>query len=153
LPSFSHEGSLPKSTHAQAGVASSEAPRRGAPRGRRVAHAHTTRDRGTDPSSEPGRVMARSRETDETGAMFIDAVPEGAATGELADYYRQQRDSWGFLPNYAAAFSARPDVARAWNALNATVRGGMDRRRFEIATIAASRALRSTYCTAAHSTF
>ena len=29
----------------------------------------------------------------------------------------------------------------------------MDRRRFEIATIAAARALRSTYCTAAHSTF
>jgi uncharacterized peroxidase-related enzyme len=85
--------------------------------------------------------------------MFIDAVPEGAATGELADYYRQQRDAWGFLPNYAAAFSTRPDVARAWNTLNATVRGGMDRRRFEIATIAASRALRSTYCTAAHSTF
>jgi uncharacterized peroxidase-related enzyme len=29
----------------------------------------------------------------------------------------------------------------------------MDRRRFEIATIAAARALRSTYCTAAHSKF
>ena len=29
----------------------------------------------------------------------------------------------------------------------------MDRRRFEIATIAAARALRSTYCTAAHSAF
>jgi uncharacterized peroxidase-related enzyme len=29
----------------------------------------------------------------------------------------------------------------------------MDRRRFEIATIAAARARRSTYCTAAHSTF
>jgi uncharacterized peroxidase-related enzyme len=29
----------------------------------------------------------------------------------------------------------------------------MDRRRFELATIAAARALRSTYCTAAHSKF
>jgi alkylhydroperoxidase family enzyme len=29
----------------------------------------------------------------------------------------------------------------------------MDRRRFEIATIAAARALHSTYCTAAHSKF
>jgi uncharacterized peroxidase-related enzyme len=85
--------------------------------------------------------------------MFIDAVPEPAATGPLADYYRQQRAAWGFLPNYAAAFSTRPDVAQAWNTLNATVRDGMDRRRFEIATIAAARALRSTYCTAAHSKF
>jgi uncharacterized peroxidase-related enzyme len=85
--------------------------------------------------------------------MFIDAVPEAEATGALADYYRQQGGAWGFLPNYAAAFSTRPDVGQAWNALNATIRDGMDRRRFEIATIAAARALRSTYCTAAHSKF
>lgn len=44
------------------------------------------------------------------------------------------------------AFSTRPDVAQACNALNTAVRDGMDRRRFEIATIAASRGLRSTYC-------
>ena len=85
--------------------------------------------------------------------MFIDAVPEESAAGELAEYYRQQRAAWGFLPNYAGAFSHRPDVAQAWNALNGAIRGGMDRRRFELATIAAARALRSTYCTAAHSKF
>lgn len=85
--------------------------------------------------------------------MFIDTVPEDAAGGELAEYYRQQRDSWGFLPNYAFAFATRPDVARAWGGLNTTIRNGMDRRLFELATIAAARALRSTYCTAAHSKF
>ncbi|MDQ6849403.1 MAG: peroxidase-related enzyme [Actinomycetota bacterium] len=85
--------------------------------------------------------------------MFIDAVTEDAATGGVAEYYRQQRAAWGFLPNYAGAFATRPDVAQAWNALNAAIRGGMDRRRFELATIAAARALRSTYCTAAHSKF
>jgi len=85
--------------------------------------------------------------------MFIDAVAEGSAEGALAGYYQQQRKAWGFLPNYAAAFSTRPDVAAAWHTLNTTVRDGMDRRRFEIATIAAARALRSTYCTAAHSKF
>src|SRR6185312_777081 len=85
--------------------------------------------------------------------MFIDAVAEDAATGAVAEYYRQQRAAWGFLPNYAGAFSTRPDVARAWNALNTAIRDGMDRRRFELATIAAARALHSTYCTAAHSKF
>jgi len=85
--------------------------------------------------------------------MFIDAVPEDAATGEVAEYYQQQRAAWGFLPNYAGAFATRPEVAKAWNALNVAVRSGMDRRRFELATIAAARALRSTYCTAAHSKF
>jgi len=85
--------------------------------------------------------------------MFIQTVGEDVAEGELADYYRQQRAAWGFLPNYAGAFASRPDVAQAWAALNATIRKTMDRRRFEIATIAAARALRSTYCTAAHSSF
>jgi len=85
--------------------------------------------------------------------MFIDAVSEDAATGDVAAYYQQQRAAWGFLPNYAGAFATRPDVAQAWNALNGAIRGGMDRRRFEVATIAAARALRSTYCTAAHSKF
>ena len=85
--------------------------------------------------------------------MFISGVGEDVAQGDVAEYYEGQRAAWGFLPNYAPAFSSRPDVARAWNALNLAVRGGMDRRRFEIATIAAARARRSTYCTAAHSAF
>ncbi len=87
------------------------------------------------------------------GSMFIDTVPEERAEGALADFYQQQRGAWGFLPNFAAAFSTRPEVASAWNSLNKAVRDAMDRRRFEIATIGAARALRSTYCTAAHSKF
>jgi uncharacterized peroxidase-related enzyme len=85
--------------------------------------------------------------------MFIDAVAEDAAAGPAAAYYEQQREAWGFLPNYAGAFGHRPEVAAAWNALNGAIRDGMDRRRFELATIAAARSLRSTYCTTAHSKF
>lgn len=85
--------------------------------------------------------------------MFIDTVPEDTAEGLLAEFYQSQKGAWGFLPDFAQAFSTRPDVARTWSLLNKTVRDGMDRRRFEIATIAAARALRSTYCTAAHSKF
>jgi uncharacterized peroxidase-related enzyme len=85
--------------------------------------------------------------------MFIDTVAEEAATGPIAGYYQQLRKGGGFLPNFAGAFSYRPDVAEAWNTLNTTIRNGMDRRRFELATIAAARALKSSYCTAAHSMF
>jgi uncharacterized peroxidase-related enzyme len=81
--------------------------------------------------------------------MFID--PEGGAEDEVREWSDEQLARWGYLPNYAAAFASRPDVARAWTALNVTVRDGMDRRRFELATISAARALRSTYCLAAHS--
>jgi len=85
--------------------------------------------------------------------MLIETTAESAAEGALAEWYSSQRKSWGFLPDYAGCFSARPDVAKAWTALNLTIRQGMDRRRFEIATIAAARALRSTYCTVAHASF
>lgn len=85
--------------------------------------------------------------------MFIDTTPESAAEGALAEWYRSQRGSWGFLPDFAGCFSTRPEVAKAWAGLNLTIRGGMDRRRYELATIAAARALRSTYCTVAHASF
>jgi len=85
--------------------------------------------------------------------MFIETVAESAAEGTLAEWYASQRKSWGFLPDYAGCFSTRPDVAQAWTTLNLTIRGGMDRRRFELATIAAARTLSSTYCTVAHASF
>lgn len=85
--------------------------------------------------------------------MFIDAPDEAAADGDAAEWYRRQRDGWGYLPNYAPAFASRPDVADAWDRLNGTIMRHMDRRRYELATIAAARAYRSTYCVAAHCTF
>jgi uncharacterized peroxidase-related enzyme len=85
--------------------------------------------------------------------MFIDVPEESTVDAEVAEWYERQRAAWGYLPNYALAFATRPDVARAWDALNNTVRARMDRRRFELATIAAARAYRSTYCMAAHCKF
>lgn len=85
--------------------------------------------------------------------MFIDTPEEGTVGEDVAAWYRRQRDAWGYLPNYAVAFATRPDVAEAWNVLNGTIKGHMDRRRFELVTIAAARAYRNTYCTAAHSKF
>ena len=85
--------------------------------------------------------------------MFIEVPDETTADDEVAEWYEQQRTAWGYLPNYAKAFATRPDVARAWNELNGAVRNHMDRRRYELATIAAARVYRSTYCTAAHSKF
>ncbi|KGN38501.1 carboxymuconolactone decarboxylase family protein [Knoellia subterranea] len=85
--------------------------------------------------------------------MFIERVDPSAADETLRTWYDGQQAMWGFLPDYAGALSHRPDAALAWGALNQTIRGSMDRRRFEIATIAAARARRSTVCTVAHSSF
>ncbi len=85
--------------------------------------------------------------------MFIETTDESEAQGALADWYASQRKSWGFLPDYAGCFSHRPGVAAAWSALNLTIRGEMERRRYELVTMAAARELRSTYCTVAHASF
>src|SRR5688500_8589509 len=85
--------------------------------------------------------------------MFIETPEESTVGDDVAAWYQRQRDAWGYLPNYAPAFATRPDVAEAWNKLNSTIRGHMDRRRYELATIAAACAYRSTYCVAAHSKF
>lgn len=54
------------------------------------------------------------------------------------------------VPNYARAFSSRPQVYAAWQALGAAVSGAMDHEVYEAATVGAARALRSTYCSLAH---
>jgi uncharacterized peroxidase-related enzyme len=85
--------------------------------------------------------------------MFIEVPEESQLGADAAEWYQRQRDSWGYLPNYAAAFALRPEVAEAWNMLNGSIRRNMDRRRYELVTVAAAREYRSTYCTAAHSKF
>ena len=52
--------------------------------------------------------------------------------------------------NYERAFAERPDVYAAWAQLNGAIKAGMDLRRYELATLAAARRLRSSYCCLAH---
>jgi len=54
--------------------------------------------------------------------------------------------------NYERAFAQRPEVYAAWVELNSAVKAGMDLRRYELATLAAARRLRSSYCSLAHGT-
>src|SRR5438105_9613861 len=52
--------------------------------------------------------------------------------------------------NYERAFEQRPEVYAAWRQLSAAIKAGMDERRYELATLAAARRLRSSYCCLAH---
>jgi uncharacterized peroxidase-related enzyme len=56
----------------------------------------------------------------------------------------------GYLPNYTRLFAHSPAVYAAWKQLGGAVKAGMDLRRFELATLAAARALKSSYCGLAH---
>lgn len=52
--------------------------------------------------------------------------------------------------NYERAFAEHPEVLAAWVQLNGSIKAGMDLRRYELATLAAARRLRSSYCSLMH---
>jgi uncharacterized peroxidase-related enzyme len=52
--------------------------------------------------------------------------------------------------NLERAFADRPEAFAAWQRLNGSIKAGMDLRRYELATLAAARRLRSSYCCLAH---
>jgi uncharacterized peroxidase-related enzyme len=81
---------------------------------------------------------------------FIDTIPESEATDATAELYAGDREVFGDLPNFTRAFSLRPDVYAAWRQLNGAIKSNMDLRRYELATVAAARRLRSSYCMLAH---
>jgi uncharacterized peroxidase-related enzyme len=81
---------------------------------------------------------------------FIETVPETRATGAVGEMYKLDREAFGHLPNFTKALSLRPNAYAAWRQLNGAIKANMDLRRYELATVAAARRLRSSYCTLAH---
>jgi uncharacterized peroxidase-related enzyme len=81
---------------------------------------------------------------------FIDTVPEDGAPEAVQAMYDADRTAAGLVPNYTRACSHRPAVYRAWRELIGSINGEMDQRRYELATLAAARRLRSSYCALAH---
>ena len=81
---------------------------------------------------------------------FIETLAADAVSEQARPMYERQRAHYGYVPNYAKVFCHRPEVMERWAALLAAIKRPMDKRRFELATFAAARALRSTLCTLAH---
>jgi uncharacterized peroxidase-related enzyme len=81
---------------------------------------------------------------------YLDNPGVTEETGETRRIYDKEIAGHGYLPNFTRAFGLRPEVYLVWARLNATIRSGMDSRRYEVATLAAARRLRSSYCSLAH---
>ena len=56
----------------------------------------------------------------------------------------------GLITNYLRVFALRPEAYAGWRQLVGSVTAGMDLRRYELVTLAASRGVGSAYCTLAH---
>jgi uncharacterized peroxidase-related enzyme len=78
---------------------------------------------------------------------------EGLNQPDIRDMYEKETAFWGYLPNYALAFAHQPEVMSGWKGLIGSIRSGLDPRIYELATMAAARALTSSYCSLAHGKF
>jgi uncharacterized peroxidase-related enzyme len=81
---------------------------------------------------------------------FIRTIPPSDAEGPVREMYQQVHERFGYVPNWARAFSLRPGVRDGWAALLRSIQSNLPVRSYELATLAAARALRSSYCSLAH---
>lgn len=81
---------------------------------------------------------------------YIETLSEEQASGAVAELYAGVRAKFGYLPNFARLYGWAPGVFTAWQTLNAEILAGMDLRRYELATWAAARKLRCSYCSIGH---
>ncbi|MEO1203253.1 MAG: peroxidase [Pseudomonadota bacterium] len=82
--------------------------------------------------------------------MFIGTVSPADATGDVRKMYQRQENYWGYVPNYAKAFSHRTEALARWGRLLAELRRPTDDRRFELVTFAAAHALKNSACALVH---
>jgi uncharacterized peroxidase-related enzyme len=83
--------------------------------------------------------------------MSIIATPsETDATGEAAAIYAESISSDGFVANHTKVMATMPEALRAWEGLVRAIAGPMDKRRYELITLAAAKGIRSRHCRLAH---
>ena len=81
---------------------------------------------------------------------YLHTVPPEDAAGEVKAIYDQDMAAQGYIANYARAFSGRPEVYAGWLGLKDAISSQMDPRLYELATVAAATAMRSSYCSLVH---
>lgn len=82
---------------------------------------------------------------------FIKPIPAADAKADVKKMYQTQQSAFGYVPGYAKVFCYRPEVMALWADLQRGIRKHQDAKRFELVTLAAATALRSTNCAMAHS--
>ena len=81
---------------------------------------------------------------------YLPTVPPEAAAGDVKAMYDSDVAAQGYVANYTRAFSRRPDVLQGWLGLKNAIASGTDPRLYELATVAAATAIRSSYCSLVH---
>jgi len=87
------------------------------------------------------RPAAAYLQHEEDEMAFIRTIPPSDAEGPVRDMYEKARSRFGYVPNLTRAFSLRPGVMDAWAALLRSIQSNLPVRSYELATLAAARAL------------
>jgi uncharacterized peroxidase-related enzyme len=80
--------------------------------------------------------------------MFLQTIPEEAATGRVAEIYERQKAQLGFVMAAAECFTARPDLLPIYTDFSDSIRAGfsLGLREWRLITLIAAKHTRSTYC-------
>lgn len=81
---------------------------------------------------------------------ILETIPESEATGVVADAYRDDIEDQGFVASHTRVMSLNPEALAAWEQLIGAIARPMGKRRYELVTLAAARAIRSAHCRLAH---
>jgi uncharacterized peroxidase-related enzyme len=81
---------------------------------------------------------------------FIQTMSDEDARSRAAEMFEEDLRDDGYVWNLTRVFAYRPEVHDAWRGLSGSIKAAMGVRRYELATLAAARQLRSSYCCLAH---
>ncbi|KRE21583.1 carboxymuconolactone decarboxylase family protein [Agromyces sp. Soil535] len=81
---------------------------------------------------------------------IIRTIREDEATGDVADFYDDDRASLGYVPPHTKAMAMNPAAYRAFEDLIGSVAEPLGARRYELVTLAAARGTGSKHCRLAH---
>lgn len=83
--------------------------------------------------------------------MSIVRTPDvDSAEGLVAELYAEDLDDIGYVPSHTRVMAVNPEAVRGFEALMRGVTAQMDKRRYELVTLAAARGVRSQHCLLAH---
>ena len=83
--------------------------------------------------------------------MTIISTPsETEATGRVAELYAEDLADLGFIAGHTRVLSLNAEAYDAWEYLISAIAGPMDKRRYELVTLAAALGAKSRHCRLAH---
>lgn len=81
---------------------------------------------------------------------IIETPTRENVTGLAAEIYADDQEHMGYVPEHTRVMAVNPEAYLAWENLIGAIASGMDKRRYELVTLAAARGVKSQHCLLAH---